>query len=357
MTTSRDNTGKIAVAGERCACPGCRLGHGCEWFTRKCGHARDRSCDSRCNDASAQPWERDGGELAHAWCLPMRYKAGGWRLSMQHPCIAVFDDVTCVYCDGSMARWPGVERAPEPTPDPVTTAERFICTSCGHVEAPEETQATGRMCDACCGWSSRTTSPAGRWAAHRFGVDVPEAARFCRHELGPAREGHTGIPMVDAGGARVCPSQADGDDGLCAFHRPASVEVERCEHGHEIDVSCLACRAERTGPEIAAGSAFVAVRRAGPRHDSPGAWLRMDKLQPEPWAPCASFDKVHREIAFLAKGSPDVEMGVMVLPAEHVVWTTSSASVPEQLRPPPASRETVRPPLAPSDPEPSLSLF
>lgn len=99
---------------------------------------------------------------------------------------------------------------------------RYICTSCGHLTPrSDDDTATGKQCRECIGgWASITTSPAGRYAAHRFEVELPEASAYCRFEIGPPIVGKpTGIPLIDNGGARICPNTADGDDHLCGFHR------------------------------------------------------------------------------------------------------------------------------------------
>lgn len=100
---------------------------------------------------------------------------------------------------------------------------RFVCTSpeCGHLmPVVDDDPAAGRACERCGRWSSLTTSPVGRWAAHRHGIELPEAAAFCRYDFVDATK-PTGIAVVDLGGVRICPNRADSDDGLCTFHRGA----------------------------------------------------------------------------------------------------------------------------------------
>lgn len=107
-------------------------------------------------------------------------------------------------------------------------AARFICTTpkCGHLmPVDDEAPAVGRTCARCGGWASLTTSPVGRWAAHRAGIELPEAAAFCSHDFANAPT-VTGIRMVDMGGARICPNRAE-PGGVCAFHggEPEAVEA------------------------------------------------------------------------------------------------------------------------------------
>ncbi|HEX6956277.1 MAG TPA: hypothetical protein VF156_15490 [Agromyces sp.] len=94
--------------------------------------------------------------------------------------------------------------------------------------------ADGIMCGepGCSGWASKLTSPAGRWAAmrHHPGWTPDEWAGLCAYEVPPQSDVLTGIGIVDAGGARVCPSRAVEGDTLCAFHRdrvdpPAAAET------------------------------------------------------------------------------------------------------------------------------------
>lgn len=77
----------------------------------RCQHEHDplnpgRKCDSRCNVGSAAPWRcltASGALVSHAWCLPMSYRADGWK-----PGVAVGASVPidCEFCSGPMAGYP-----------------------------------------------------------------------------------------------------------------------------------------------------------------------------------------------------------------------------------------------------------
>lgn len=109
-------------------------------------------------------------------------------------------------------------------------ALRYICTKCGLVITNHDDRADGILCgeQGCGGWSSKITSPAGRWAAlrHYPGWIADEWAGLCAYEVPPQSEELTGIGLVDAGGARICPSRALSGDVLCAHHRGAVTPPE-----------------------------------------------------------------------------------------------------------------------------------
>lgn len=85
---------------------------------------------------------------------------------------------------------------------------------------------------------------------------------------------------------------------------------------------------------------YVAVRQAGPNHENPGCWLRMD-LPPggehSVWQPRTEPGSIERLISSKANG---LAMGVMELPSEEIVWTNDNpaarawlpAPEPEQMR-------------------------
>lgn len=92
------------------------------------------------------------------------------------------------------------------------TGARFICTKCQHFMEPgDDISAASRTCGECGAWAVRTTSPAGRWVAHKASIDLPETYLHC-HQL---------LEMQEGGPAPICPNLADGNDGLCKRCRAA----------------------------------------------------------------------------------------------------------------------------------------
>lgn len=104
---------------------------------------------------------------------------------------------------------------------------RYICTTCAHIKVDHEPdyKAAGTSCDQCSGSMSFTTSPAGRFAAITLlGEDLDECKRLCQYKV-PAT-GHTGIPVADGGGARVCMKWWSNSDRHCVDHTTVMPEPE-----------------------------------------------------------------------------------------------------------------------------------
>lgn len=76
---------------------------------------------------------------------------------------------------------------------------------------------------------------------------------------------------------------------------------------------------------------YVAVRQAGPHHENPGCWLRMDAAaEHSVWAPRTEPGSIERLISSKANG---MAMGVMELPSEAIVWTNDNPAARAWLPP------------------------
>lgn len=99
---------------------------------------------------------------------------------------------------------------------------------------------------------------------------------------------------------------------------------------------------------------YVAVRQAGPHHDNPGCWLRMDAAplgSHSVWAPRTEPRSIERLISSKANG---MAMGVMELPSETIVWTNDNPAARAWLPPADPVQLTLDWTAPPASSEPSM---